>query len=204
MRSHLDQGHDESVFNLGDILDAADTGLISAPVKPGKKLRKRTVKKSLTQASMIAPLLAAEGCLTLGGSGGPIAEPEPAPRPTPPAPAPTPTPPPTTPESGGGSSETPFVAQDDGNFMAGVNASLQIDPNDLLANDGNGAGSSLELVRVFGAVHGTVMLHNGVIHFTPDAGYEGMATFSYEVRDSNGNIVLEVDLNHFNMSNTSE
>ncbi len=191
MSSDLGVGRNDAAFNLGDILEASEAGLIAAPSRPGKRKR-RTVKKTLTQASMIAPLLAAEGCLTLGGKGGPILQEEPDVSPgigSPSSPAPTPsTPTPSAPV-------TQVEAVDDGNFGVDMNASLQIAVEDVLANDAHAPGTSIELVRVFGAANGTVTLHDGVIHFTPDQGFEGVATFSYEARDSNGNLseaVVEV------------
>ncbi|WP_425407757.1 Ig-like domain-containing protein [Hyphococcus sp.] len=194
-------------LNLGDILEASQAGLIASPPKTRRRKRRKNLAKSLTQASMIAPLLAAEGCLTLGGRGGPIAQtnddPAPAgggvPPATPPVDEPTtapvetpssPTTPPTT-------SPAPIQAADDDNFGVHANTTLQIAPEDLLANDFHAPGVSVELVRVFGASNGAVMFHDGVIHFTPDSGFEGVATFRYEVRDSDGNLseaVVEVEV----------
>ncbi|MEZ5894557.1 MAG: Ig-like domain-containing protein, partial [Parvularculaceae bacterium] len=81
-----------------------------------------------------------------------------------------------------------IIAADDDNFYTAVDSDVMIATEDLIENDALPLGATAEVVRVFGASHGTVMLHDGVIHFSPDAGFSGMATFSYEVRDSKGNL----------------
>ncbi|WDI32097.1 Ig-like domain-containing protein [Hyphococcus flavus] len=182
MRSGSDVSTSYSSLDLRDILHASEAGLLKTPEKPGKRSRRRSVKKTMTQASMIAPLLAAEGCLTIGGGEGPLASApgnggpanggdEPAQGGVTPPPA----------------AVTAVQAEDDPNFTASTSEMVHIAVDDLLANDARAPGTTIELVRVFGAQHGTVMLHDGVIHFTPHDGHEGLATFQYEVRDSNGN-----------------
>lgn len=149
-----------------DLVDAANKGLL-----PGLKKRARGasgVKRRMNQAALIAPLLAAEGCLTVGDEGGPIGDDGSAPPPAP-----------------GGAA---VQAVDDSNFHATTNGDLYISPKDLLANDQAAQGTTLEIVRVYGATNGEVVLLDGLIYFKPDAGYEGMVTFFYEVRDSNGNL----------------
>ena len=188
MSSGFDVSKNFSAYDLTDILKASEAGLIAPPAKPGRKSRTRNVKKRLSQAAMIAPLLATEGCLTLlSGNDGPVSQGNNggsagggAPGPVPPS-APV----------------TAVQAEDDSNFTTDVGESVMIAAEDLLANDATAPGTSVELVRVFGAVNGTVTLHDGVVHFTPDEGFEGVATFRYEARDSNGNLseaVVEVSV----------
>lgn len=174
MSSDLGVNRKISAYNLSDILDASEAGLIAMPARPGKRVRQRKITKTLTQASMIAPLLAAEGCLTLGGGDGPVSQPAPGPN--------------TPPQQGSSGSVTKIEAQDDSHFEVQKDSTIQIAVEDLLANDAHPSGTTIELVRVFGAVNGTVSLHDGVIHFTPNPGFEGLATFKYEARDSNGNL----------------
>lgn len=200
MSSNLGVSRNYSAFSLDDILDASEAGLIAPPKQQGRRNRRRNVRKTLTQASMIAPLLAAEGCLTLSNGKGKPLDGEHGPKgPNKPAPSdPAPTDPapgdPTTPPS---EPVAQFEAVDDSNFTVDSGASLQIAAADLLANDTHADGATIELVRVFDAVNGTVMLHDGVVHFTPDDGFEGVASFRYEARDSNGNLseaVVEINV----------
>ncbi len=207
MSSDFDAAKRYSSFDLRDILEASEAGLLSTPAQ-GRRARRPKVKKRLSQASMIAPLLAVEGCFTLSSKGGPTANDG--------------IDPPGGPDDGagsgsggasdggasggaaGGESDGPgtpppstLMAEDDGNFSTQSGAGIQIAAEDLLANDTHAPDTTLELVRVFDAVNGTVMLHDGVIHFAPEEGFEGVATFRYEVRDSDGNLsdaVVEIDV----------
>jgi hypothetical protein len=67
------------------------------------------------------------------------------------------------------------------------NAVLTVQAATLLANatDPN-AGAVLSLTSVGGAVNGTVALSNGVVTFTPAAGYYGPASYQYTVTDTYG------------------
>ena len=57
----------------------------------------------------------------------------------------------------------------------------------LLANDTDAnSGDSLTVTAVSNAANGTVALDNGIVTFTPDAGFEGDASFDYTVEDSTG------------------
>jgi hypothetical protein len=155
------------VGDFTDLVDAANSGLL-----PSSKKQRRSrggLKQRFNQAALLAPLLATEGCLTLGDEGGAI--------------------------DGGGDGSAPpplpgsaVQAVDDSNFHADTDGDLFIAPKDLLENDQVAQGVTLEIVRVYGATHGEVTLLDGLIYFKPEAGYEGMATFYYEVRDSNGNV----------------
>ncbi len=180
-----------SGFDFTDLVEASRGSgqSIAAPAEQGRRARKRGVRQRLSQASMLAPLLAAEGCLTVGGKAGPVIS-EPAPP---------------SGGSSGGVVKPPSVpaagkavkAVDDDNFMATSGEHLQIAASDLLANDIVPAGVTAQLVRVYGAVNGVVTLEGGVVHFTPTHGFTGVATFQYEVRDSKGNLSqaqVEIDV----------
>ncbi|WP_428409945.1 Ig-like domain-containing protein [Hyphococcus sp.] len=187
-------------FDFTDLVDAANSGAMARIGAPAgyadRKTRKQRAKQRLTQASMLAPLLATEGCFTIGGNEGPIrgggngngggtngggsnagggSSGDGTVSPTPVIP-------------GEPSAPSGLDAVDDDHFHTETGESMMIAANDLLANDIVPEGVSAQLVRVFGATNGTVMLHDGVIHFTPTAGFEGDASFEYEVRDSNGNL----------------
>ncbi|GJL91747.1 Ig-like domain-containing protein [Hyphococcus sp.] len=164
-----------SGLDFSDLIDAPKSA--SAGLAPlGRRAKKRAVKQRLAQASMLAPLLAAEGCLTLGGKGGPDALDE------------TPAGPTGSPGNGGAPAPSAVQAVDDSHFHVESDHGLQISADDLLANDVLPAGATAQVVRVFGAVNGVVTLHDGIVHFTPASGYEGAASFQYEVRDSLGNL----------------
>ena len=165
-------------LDFTDLVDAPVAAGLS-PTAKGRRARKRAVKQRLAQASMLAPLLATEGCLTLGGKASPDALDD-------------------TPGGavgggssgggGGGAAPSAVVASDDSHFMTDIGKEIHISANDLLANDAFPVGATGQVVRVFGAVNGTVTLENGVVHFTPTPGFEGFAYFQYEVRDSLGNL----------------
>ncbi|QNE48130.1 tandem-95 repeat protein [Glaciihabitans sp. INWT7] len=54
---------------------------------------------------------------------------------------------------------------------------------------GNDVGSALTVTAVTSATHGTVALLNGVVTFTPAAGFSGNASFSYTATDASGQTV---------------
>ncbi len=65
---------------------------------------------------------------------------------------------------------------------------LVIDPSELLANDLDVDGDTLSVVSVQDAENGTVEIDaEGNVVFTPDANYNGEATFTYTVDDGHGN-----------------
>ncbi len=172
-----------SGFDFTELVDASQKGgVINATSSmQGPRARKRAVRQRLSQASMLAPLLAAEGCLTVGGKGNPVLS-DPVPSPS---------------GSSGGAAGVPpsavpavkaIQAVDDDNFLTSPGEVIHIAASDLIANDALPAGATAELVRVYGAVNGVVTLEAGVVHFTPAPGFEGVATFQYEVRDSKGNL----------------
>ncbi|MBY7818436.1 cadherin-like domain-containing protein, partial [Vibrio fluvialis] len=65
--------------------------------------------------------------------------------------------------------------------------SLTIDPSVLLANDSDPDGDTLEITSVDSPSTGTVTLNDdGFINFKPAPGFDGDATFTYTVKDSDG------------------
>jgi len=77
--------------------------------------------------------------------------------------------------------------------------SLTIDSSSLLSNDTDADGDTLTISSVQDATNGTVSLDaDGNVVFTPDADYNGPATFTYTVSDGNGGedtatVTLNVD-----------
>ncbi len=59
---------------------------------------------------------------------------------------------------------------------------LTIAPLTLLGNDTDPDGNPLTITSVQGAVNGTVALVGGNVVFTPTAGYNGPASFTYTIR----------------------
>ncbi|MES2677998.1 MAG: tandem-95 repeat protein, partial [Pseudomonadota bacterium] len=72
-------------------------------------------------------------------------------------------------------------------LIANDNASLIIDPSQILANDFNISGKALHISEVSDAVGGTVILRaDGKIEFTPDPYFIGTRSFDYAVADEDG------------------
>ena len=65
---------------------------------------------------------------------------------------------------------------------------LTIVPATLLGNDTDVDGNALTITSAQDAVNGTVVLSGGNVVFTPNANYNGPASFSYTVSDGNGGI----------------
>ncbi len=182
------------VFNLDALVEASKKDSLQS-IQPKNRKRTKNSRYNLANAGLFAPLLLAEGCLSTGKRGLLDSAADEGDEPTLASRASTngasdssgifPGFADDIPIPGFGPATQPAEAQDDTNFHTAMEASLNIATADLLANDGDGP---LELVRVFGATNGSVSLENGVVTFTPDDGFEGMARFQYEVRDSNGNI----------------
>ena len=78
----------------------------------------------------------------------------------------------------------PSAASD--TVIANEDTVLIISPSDLLQNDKDGNGNPLSIVSVQGATNGTVALVDGNVVFTPTANYNGPASFTYTISDSNG------------------
>ena len=65
---------------------------------------------------------------------------------------------------------------------------LTITPATLLGNDSDPDGNAISIVSVQGATNGTVALVGGNVVFSPDANYNGPATFTYTVSDGLGGL----------------
>ena len=63
---------------------------------------------------------------------------------------------------------------------------LTVAPNALLANDTDVDGDTLTITSVQSAVNGTVALTGGNVVFTPNANYNGAASFTYTISDGHG------------------
>ncbi len=63
---------------------------------------------------------------------------------------------------------------------------LTLPPSALLGNDSDVDGDTLTLVSVQSPSNGTVAIVNGNVVFTPDADYNGPASFTYTVSDGQG------------------
>ncbi len=63
---------------------------------------------------------------------------------------------------------------------------LTVATSTLLANDRDFDGNALTVVSVSGATHGKIVLNGGSVTFTPDADYNGDASFMYRVSDGRG------------------
>lgn len=177
-----DHGLSFDQIDIDDFIKESRRAGLNAPQKSKPRSRRKDIKRNLSKASLIAPLLAAEGCLTLGKEEVPLGGGESAGSESDfdasdgggdGAPSP------------GNSSPSEFVATSD-HLDVAPNEPLSVSAEQLLANDIHGNNDSLELVRVFGAVNGTVVLDAGIVTFIPEQGFEGAAQFSYEVRDQSG------------------
>jgi hypothetical protein len=63
---------------------------------------------------------------------------------------------------------------------------LSLNPATLLGNDTDADGDTLTITAVSNAINGTVALSGGLINFTPDANFNGAASFVYTVSDGKG------------------
>lgn len=156
-------------IDIDDLLAANRLGAVETPAALGRRARRRAARRNLANAGLVASLLAAEGCKTLGdkelpmGGGGQ--------RPG---------------GNGGGNNNGGDFTPVDDHFNAEAGQPLEIPASQLLANDIHDESNPLEIVRVFGAVNGTVSFDGSVVTFVPNEGFEGTASFSYEARDSSG------------------
>jgi Ca2+-binding RTX toxin-like protein len=82
------------------------------------------------------------------------------------------------------------VAHDDLGFETTVGVTVEILATDLSSNDTDADGDALTVVAVADGVHGTASLDGGIITFTPEAGYTGVASFSYTVSDGAGGTAM--------------
>jgi VCBS repeat-containing protein len=80
--------------------------------------------------------------------------------------------------------DAPTAVADSG--KTGMNAALTIPVSTLLANDSDIEGNPLGIVSVQGAANGTVSLSGSNVIFTPASNFEGVASFTYTIRDTAG------------------
>lgn len=81
------------------------------------------------------------------------------------------------------------VATDDSGLTTDEDTPLTVAPSALIGNDTDAdspLGDTLTLISVQDAVHGSVAIVAGGIVFTPEAGYDGPASFTYTVADVHG------------------
>ena len=79
------------------------------------------------------------------------------------------------------------VAADDSGFSTPAGEALSISSSALLSNDTDADGDSLSVTGVGSATHGSVSRDSGGnVTFTPEAGYQGEAGFSYTISDGKG------------------
>ncbi len=71
-------------------------------------------------------------------------------------------------------------------FTMSEDGVLELTVADLLQNDSDVDGDVLEITSVTALSGGAVELVDGVVTFTPDANYNGAASFSYELADGQG------------------
>ncbi len=177
--------------NINDFVAARQAGVIKGPQTNGRRAKKRAMQKKMANASLLAPLLAAQGCLTLGKDDDILLADNVDDTPTPA-------------QRGGGSAapvpangpslnNTPIdadvalAAQAD-HLHTETGEAITIPASQLQANDVHDNSGPLEIVRVFDAVNGTLTFNGSIIEFVPDEGFEGSASFKYEARDASGAI----------------
>ncbi|MGC9449587.1 cadherin-like domain-containing protein [Cereibacter johrii] len=89
-------------------------------------------------------------------------------------------------------------ARNDAGFSTVTGKPVSIKLADLLKNDVDANGDRLTVTGVGSASHGTVKLNtDGTVTFTPEAGYKGAASFTYDVSDGKGgtdraNVAIDV------------
>jgi VCBS repeat-containing protein len=88
-----------------------------------------------------------------------------------------------------GSNDDPVAAADD--VSTTEDTALTFDTSALTANDSDPEGSALTVTSVQGAINGVVQLSDGVVTFTPAAGFHGTAGFSYTIEDPQGRAVTQ-------------
>ncbi|WP_299819400.1 cadherin-like domain-containing protein [uncultured Jannaschia sp.] len=87
------------------------------------------------------------------------------------------------------------VAVDDTGLAVEGGQTAVIDPATLLGNDSDPEGDDLSIASVGNAVGGSVRFEDGLIYFTPEAGYAGDASFDYTIEDAfGGTSTASVDL----------
>ncbi|MBW9055648.1 DUF4082 domain-containing protein [Rhizobium mesosinicum] len=85
-------------------------------------------------------------------------------------------------------SNTAPVAANDNGYTTYSNTALSIAAASLLANDTDVDGDPLSITGATGGVNGTVTFNSQTnsVTFTPNAGYTGVASFTYSISDGHG------------------
>lgn len=94
--------------------------------------------------------------------------------------------------------DSPLAGPD--SFASGFGATLTVQTTTLLTNDSDvDGGGALTITGVAAGTHGSVSLSGGNVVFTPESGYEGIATFTYTVSDgsasSHGDVKVTIGNN---------
>ena len=163
-----------SSLSVDQLLELAKSGNLKSPNQTGRRNRRRAMRQNGSHGTLIAALLAAQGCNVT--SGGDRLELEP----TSDAGAPPPT------DMSGSAQAQALEAQNDAGYQAAGGEELLIPVEQLLENDTGTDGQSLEVVAVSNAENGDVSLEGGFVKFTPADGYAGPASFEYEVAGGDG------------------
>jgi len=80
------------------------------------------------------------------------------------------------------------IAEPDTGFVVNENGSISIAASALLANDSDSGGFAFSITGVSNPQNGTVSYNTSTqtVTFTPTANYNGMASFTYTIGDTNG------------------
>ena len=78
------------------------------------------------------------------------------------------------------------VAVDDTDLAIEGGQTAVIDPATLLGNDSDPEGDAISITSVGNATGGSVSFEDGLIYFTPEAGFAGDASFEYTIVDAFG------------------
>ena len=178
------------VVDIAALAELAKSGRLAPRQK--RRSRRRVSRDALLKTSLLAPLLAAEGCKTLAqedvqlnssipSSASDAAASANASATPPSVSAPVAS---SAPAMQTGNAITANVDQFDN--LSGE--SLVISSEQLLVNDTQANNETLEIVRVLNADNGSVFFDGAVIEFVADEGFSGETQFVYEVRDASGNL----------------
>lgn len=95
----------------------------------------------------------------------------------------------------------PPVAEDD-DYVVDEDETLSVPIDGVLANDTDADGDTLTVVVVSDVSHGTLELNDdGTFDYTPDANFNGIDSFTYEVSDGKGGVdeaTVEITVNPVN------
>ena len=79
-----------------------------------------------------------------------------------------------------------YLTQHASQFTGSEDKPVRIAVADLLVNDSDIDGDALTVTGVSSPTHGTVALVGGVVTFTPDTNFNGVASFNYTISDGMG------------------